>query len=294
VTVQLILLFVAALTLFEVLSLGYRYLDRTKSLTSLEAIRLADRVAVIISLMEKMPQQDREKLTEHFDGSGLLISWSTDPTPTPELGENDEALLLRELMLNLLPHARGGDVIIGLGPPSDPRTGDLARLWRNAGSLPEPVSAIIDELVEEPLIYLSVRLRDGSWLNFVAGYVETLNLWPARSVALLVLLIIGIVTISIWAIQRLTAPFRVFATAAVRLGRDVNAPSITEHGPSEVRDAIRAFNEMQKRLQRFVEDRTQLLAAVSHDLRTPITRMPQGSGAERQDPGRPERDGGDD
>ena len=79
--------------------------------------------------------------------------------------------------------------------------------------------------------------------------------------------------LSIWAIRRLTAPFREFAAAATRLGTDVNATPIKEHGPSDVQAAIQAFNGMQDKLRRFIEDRTQMLAAVSHDLRTPITRL---------------------
>jgi signal transduction histidine kinase len=64
------------------------------------------------------------------------------------------------------------------------------------------------------------------------------------------------------------------AKAAERLGRDVNArPMDDESGPKEVREAARAFNDMQTRLRRFVQDRTHMLAAISHDLRTPITRM---------------------
>jgi signal transduction histidine kinase len=65
----------------------------------------------------------------------------------------------------------------------------------------------------------------------------------------------------------------VFTSAADRLGLDMNAPPLTEEGPREVRQASHAFNNMQRRLQRFVRDRTQMLAAISHDLRTPITRL---------------------
>ena len=64
-----------------------------------------------------------------------------------------------------------------------------------------------------------------------------------------------------------------FSRAAEALGRDIHRPPLPEHGPTEVRRAARAFNTMQTRLQRFIQDRTQMLAAISHDLRTPITRL---------------------
>jgi len=68
-------------------------------------------------------------------------------------------------------------------------------------------------------------------------------------------------------------PVRDLAAAADRLGRDVNAPPLPEQGPSEVSTAARAFNTMADRIRRYVGDRTQMLAAIGHDLKTPITRL---------------------
>jgi hypothetical protein len=71
----------------------------------------------------------------------------------------------------------------------------------------------------------------------------------------------------------LTAPVRTLAAADEALGRDVNAPPLPEGGPSEVATAAAAFNTMAARIRRFVQDRTELLTAIGHDLRTPITRL---------------------
>ncbi len=76
-----------------------------------------------------------------------------------------------------------------------------------------------------------------------------------------------------WGVSKATRPLSVFASAAERLGVDVNAEPLPEDGPSEVRRATNAFNTMQTRIKRFIQDRTQMLAAISHDLRTPITRL---------------------
>ncbi len=70
-----------------------------------------------------------------------------------------------------------------------------------------------------------------------------------------------------------TRPLKVLATAADELGRDINRPPLPESGPLEVNRAARAFNTMQARLARFIDERTRLLTAMSHDLKTPITRM---------------------
>ena len=68
-------------------------------------------------------------------------------------------------------------------------------------------------------------------------------------------------------------PLGRFAQAAGRLGTDVNAPPMAEAGPSEIVQAARAFNQMQERIQRLVDDRTRMLAAIAHDLRTVLTRL---------------------
>ncbi len=70
-----------------------------------------------------------------------------------------------------------------------------------------------------------------------------------------------------------TRPLQLLATAADELGRDINRPPLPEGGPAEVSRAAHAFNTMQTRLVRFIDERTRLLAAMSHDLKTPLTRM---------------------
>lgn len=73
--------------------------------------------------------------------------------------------------------------------------------------------------------------------------------------------------------RRITAPLRSFADAAERLGRDPSAPATVQGGSAEIGRAAAAFNLMQERLKRYVDDRTAMIGAISHDLRTPLTRM---------------------
>jgi signal transduction histidine kinase len=79
--------------------------------------------------------------------------------------------------------------------------------------------------------------------------------------------------VSVGAARRLISPLRDLAWAAERVGLDRGAKPIAERGPREIRVIVRAFNRMRERLQRFVDDRTQMLASISHDLRTPLTRL---------------------
>jgi two-component system OmpR family sensor kinase len=73
--------------------------------------------------------------------------------------------------------------------------------------------------------------------------------------------------------RRITAPLKRFSEAAERLGRDPHAPPVTLAGPAEIGAAAEAFNNMQARLRRYIDDRTATLGAISHDLRTPLSRI---------------------
>jgi signal transduction histidine kinase len=132
-----------------------------------------------------------------------------------------------------------------------------------------------DHMSGEPdeVLLVSVRLKDGSWLNFAAPIDVSAPFWSFRAVLSMAVMLLAVVILAAIIVRRMTEPLATFAQAAERLGTNVNAPPIPERGPAEVRLAVRAFNDMQARVGRFVADRTQMLAAISHDLGTPITRL---------------------
>ena len=120
---------------------------------------------------------------------------------------------------------------------------------------------------------VSMRFPDQGWLNLI---IRTPPLRPWHSDNFLVAFLamsLAAALMTWWAVRRLTRPVTDLAAAAERLGRGVNAPPLPENGPREVATAAAAFNTMASNIRRFVADRTQMLAAISHDLRTPITRL---------------------
>jgi signal transduction histidine kinase len=85
--------------------------------------------------------------------------------------------------------------------------------------------------------------------------------------------VISMTLLGLWAARALTAPLSAFAKAAESFSLDGTASPLPERGPEEIRSAAKALNRMRERITSLIDDRTKVLAAISHDLRTPITRM---------------------
>ncbi|MBN9319834.1 MAG: two-component sensor histidine kinase [Caulobacterales bacterium 68-7] len=131
--------------------------------------------------------------------------------------------------------------------------------------------------LEEPVVFgdfeVAVLQPDGFWLAASPDHRFRLAPWQQR-ILLINLLSALIVSPLAWLFaRRMSAPLATFARAAEQLGRDPNAPPLEMGGSTEVVSAVASFNQMQRRLRRYVEDRTAMVGAIAHDLRTPLTRL---------------------
>ncbi len=130
---------------------------------------------------------------------------------------------------------------------------------------------------DEPMLFgrfaLGVREVDGRWLVVRPASGFGLDPWQRRLLLVSVLAALGAAPLA-WAFsRRLAAPFAALAEGAQRLGRDPHAAPLDVPGSTEVTSAVISFNEMQERLRLYVEDRTAMVGAIAHDLRTPLTRL---------------------
>jgi len=120
---------------------------------------------------------------------------------------------------------------------------------------------------------VGVQQDDGTWRIVRPSPGIGLNAWQQRVVLWFVLSALAMAPVVYLFSRRLSAPIRLFAEAAERLGRDPGAQPLSMKGSAEIDVAVRAFNGMQQRLRRYVDDRTAMVGAIAHDLRTPLTRL---------------------
>ncbi|MBW3560091.1 MAG: HAMP domain-containing protein [Proteobacteria bacterium] len=123
-----------------------------------------------------------------------------------------------------------------------------------------------------PPFEAAVRQADGRWM-LIRPDDPLFSPWRLRVLSAFGLSAILLTPLAWWSARRLTRPVQLFAEAAERLGLDPKAPPLDVAGPLEVRTAALSFNRMQDRLRGYVEGRTAMVAAIAHDLRTPLTSL---------------------
>lgn len=266
--------------------------QRTEALTALGGKNAAERVAGLVQAVEDSPENYRPQLLRSMESPGFRVGWGAAPLlqasdqellglPAQVARHLRDALPDREIRISAKPP--GPPPMEFSGPPPDRRP-EPEGLVPHPGDMPPPLSSPpwmrrappgdpASGMRMEPLLRISVRLNDESWLNVIAPLEPGETLWRGRFLGPLLAALLAVMVVALWAVRQATLPIARFARAAERLGVDVDAPPMAETGPREVRHAAQAFNQMQARIRRFVQDRTLMLAAISHDLRTPITRL---------------------
>jgi len=237
--------------------------------------QVAERIAQAVQIVNRTPNGQRLDTVMAMGDPGFRIGWGAEPVVRlgreADAEDGQDAL---QLHAHLQAHLESREILVRAMSRRSERFASSDFPSPNSGpnSGPSPGPGFVSPEGHRELL-VAVRLDDNSWLNFVT------HMAPHESflhVPFLVPLLVGLlvlVVLSVLAVRTAAQPLAVMEAAAQRLGRDVYAPPVPVSGPREVRSAASAFNEMQMRLRRFIDDRTQMVAAISHDLRTPITRL---------------------
>ncbi len=259
----------AGIALVSGILFGQLYWERQALLTSIGGWHVVTRIAGVVQEMEEMPAGARLDALDSYQGAGFRITLSAD-SPLADNRLQWQGRLIRDALESELGPIAEKNLRIGIG-----------ELAARRPMLPSPMHQPLgmgrmmhgqDDFPRSAMV-ISMRLRDGEWLSVATPPTPMPAFWGSQFFWLAVPGLLIVVTVSIWAVRRAIQPLHLFARAAERLGMDFNAKPLAETGPREVRLAAKAFNLMQLRLQTFVRSRTHMLAAISHDLRTPITRL---------------------
>jgi signal transduction histidine kinase len=235
---------------------------------------LASRVSSITHALADRDRDRRSVLAEALSDATMTVTTGSRPLTTGTIAADDELAELEDILESRMADLGISDVHVERrpAPKLDPGATTPAADGE-AGRIERVFSEIEQRYAENEAYLASIELNDGSWLNFVIARAPTSVTWSPWVAVVFVAMIVLVLAGSIWALRHLTMPYTRLAAAAERFGQDINAPPLPVEGPREVRAAARAFNAMQERLRRVIGDRDQLAAAISHDLRTPVTRL---------------------
>ena len=279
---RLVLVLLAGLVLAQ-LATGYINLaERGQLIHEAGGMRLAQRIADIGKLLESLPPSERPKIVAVFNAPPLTLS--LDRAPMVAGREESQSDFRTTMFATVLRYALGDEMKVKViqragapesfrrpgrfGPPGMP-----GMRHRMGAKGPPGMQAMHDFPAEGAFYTVQIALRDGTWATFDAFLSPEATAMPVRLALTLLILLGTVVVLSLVAVRWVTGPLSALASAAEKLGEDINRPPLPETGPLEVRRAAKAFNTMQQRLSRFISERTRVLTAMSHDLKTPITRM---------------------
>lgn len=252
---RLVLVLVVGLIVAQIVATFLSIHERDHALVTFSDQQWTQRYADAVRLIDHLPPNARSLVAGILTSPRLTVTLIPDAgDPKGALPPDADAADFQTMLRKLLPGHEVRGYMLHVSVPRQER------------------SAVFDVGYRTRSI-TQVELRHGGWveLNFlrplqVAG-------WPYPLLVDIAVLVIAIILLSLLAVRWVTRPLSSLSAAAHELGRDIRRPPLPETGPTEVRRAAKAFNDMQTELVRYIEDRTRLLTAISHDLKTPITRL---------------------
>lgn len=289
---RMVLILLSGLVVAQLVSFAIHWQERGRFMLQTGGMRSAQRIADIVRLIDPLSAAERARIVGVIDSPPLRVSLAQPPLAVAQSDPDKVEHAAR--FSALLGRFLGGEWPMVVNVTSTPPAwasaygGGAGRgPGQGRGMMMEPGMMAGPGMMGPGMGYgpppgagprgisfvVQVRLKDGALVTFDSRPPLDADAWPYRLLLSLGVLLVAVVVLTLIAVRWVTRPLKTLADAAEKLGADINRPPLDEQGPLEVGRAARAFNTMQKRLAGFINDRTRVLAAMSHDLKTPITRL---------------------
>lgn len=265
---QLVLLILTALVVAQAASAWFLVDERGQAIRAAQGRETADRAANVARLIEEGPVGLQDEIVAAATSSLVRFSVSDRPSVDHVNHSADGAIENR--------------IRATLGRESDRRVlveiHDVQPLPDMFDQQGDTMAAMHREMMGGTVsaieMQMAIELKDGRWLNVGTRFHRPPIQWPWGTVLSFVLTAAALVGVALWfGLSRVTRPLRKLARAAEHFGRGDEPIKLDLDGPVEVRELSAALLRMQDRLSRFVSDRMRLLAALGHDLRSPLTAL---------------------
>lgn len=285
---RLVAVLLAGLVVAQLVTLYINASERDQLLLRSGGLHVAQRIADVANLLDSMAPAERQKVAALFDGPPLAVALDRPPlasAPTDAGGDLQLAMfatMLRHGLGDGMPVVvvRAQEVSSRAHPPRPVR--QPAAPMIGYPMMGEAMMGGHSKMMEdgtrmppagEASFVVQIRLHDGGLATFDSFLSPQAAAVPTRIALTLLASLLVVAVLSLVAVRWVTVPLRTLADAADELGRNLDRPPLPERGPAEVRRAATAFNTMQRRLAHFIAERTRIFTAMSHDLKTPITRL---------------------
>ncbi|MBP6765148.1 MAG: HAMP domain-containing protein [Rubrivivax sp.] len=285
---RLLLVLAGGLLVAQLLSAAINAAERGRLVSGNFGMQPAQRIADVVQLLDGLGAPERQRVRALFQTPPLVLSLHAAPTLPDTAASGWHAQMFAQRLQGAVgetrqvrlqaregfaaaasgvarPGMHEGRARGGMGT-GDGGGGGGGMMGRSAGGGGMAGAGAY-------MMQIEVQLKDGSWAAFDTALPEAPQALPLRVALSLAVLLAAVLGLSFIAVRWVVRPLQDLTAAAQALGQDLNRAPLPEDGPREVRQAAQAFNTMQQRLLAFINDRTRVLTALSHDLKTPLTRM---------------------
>lgn len=238
------------------------------------------RIAATVSYFTSLPQNYRHIVIDQLQkmgGTRFFVTLNREKIRINALQDSPLMDIVKnEIQSTLVKQLGIHDAQIAFSSPDDLHVinnhtllTELPERWGNHSLLVKPLTP--------PIVVIQIPINGTDWLYLASlmpdpYFLDGATALTGERLFTMTVSVITVLLLSLLILRRVTRPLAILARAAERFGQGDSSP-IKEYGSLEVRNTARAFNDMQTRIQRYLNDRERLFASISHDLKTPITRL---------------------